>query len=385
MNKKEKLAFAVVAALAMTSGGFAFGQSVNTVSSDQVIYACVTGINGNITKVSNTQKTCPKGTTPISWNMVGPKGDQGIKGEQGSQGQDGAQGPIGQSGAKVYLKGPSGESFPIIYTPIGSYLQIGEDFWAWDDPNRQAHPVTRQEEFVLYKTGDCSSIPYLATKPGQDLAGNSVISLAGVGSDVGQSAFSAKRSKSTALSDFRSFKGFGDSACRVFDSSFYTNSLKKFGNLIRANANQISEDFLEGGPQHRALFWDYSHRCGFDSIYAPNNSFRKIIKSYNSPFCHLIGDIPQSGQSVLNLYSIGKVYFDSEQFYWNKTTYDSSGQHFTYWMTLEYETPALNGILSVAEAFESAEVSPGLGVFELTKTADAPDVDPAKGWHLELN
>jgi len=62
MTRKEKLAFAVVAALAMTSGGFAFGQSVNNVSSEQVIYACVTGVNGNITKVSNAPKTCPRGT-----------------------------------------------------------------------------------------------------------------------------------------------------------------------------------------------------------------------------------------------------------------------------------------------------------------------------------
>ena len=117
MNKKEKLAFAFVAALAMTSGGFAFGQSVNNVSSNQVIYACVTGVNGNITKVSNTPKTCPKGTTPISWNMVGPKGDQGIQGLQGIQGVQGLKGDDGAQG----LQGPIGETGPSdLYTFTGT-------------------------------------------------------------------------------------------------------------------------------------------------------------------------------------------------------------------------------------------------------------------------
>jgi len=137
MNKKEKLAFAVVAALAMTSGGFAFGQSVNNVSSDQVIYACVTGVNGNITKVSNIQKTCPKGTTPISWNMVGPKGDQGSQGIQGLPGAKGDPGDKGDEGSQGIQglqgnEGPKGESGfdgggVIVYTGESSARQRSQD------------------------------------------------------------------------------------------------------------------------------------------------------------------------------------------------------------------------------------------------------------------
>ncbi len=127
MNKKEKLAFAVVAALAMTSGGFAFGQSVNNVSSDQVIYACVTGVNGNITKVSNTPKTCPRGTSPISWNMVGPKGDQGLQGVQGEQGLRGATGPIGSLGWEV-RDFQSGENFEVV--SLSSWRENG---WFYSD------------------------------------------------------------------------------------------------------------------------------------------------------------------------------------------------------------------------------------------------------------
>lgn len=134
MNKKEKLAFAVIAAIAMAGSGFAYGQSVNNVSSAQVIFACVTGVNGNIVRVSNTQKTCPRGTTPISWNMVGPKGDQGLpgtvlakgdkgdKGEQGPQGETGLAGADGQSGLSLFLTNGQ-KSYPVLHqnTKYGAF------------------------------------------------------------------------------------------------------------------------------------------------------------------------------------------------------------------------------------------------------------------------
>jgi hypothetical protein len=85
VNKREKIVLAVAVALAMTSSGLAFGSATTNSGSDQVIYACVTGVNGNIVKVSSTQKTCPRGTTPISWNMSGPKGDTGASGEKVSE------------------------------------------------------------------------------------------------------------------------------------------------------------------------------------------------------------------------------------------------------------------------------------------------------------
>ena len=95
MNKREKIVLAVAVALAMTSSGLAFGSATTNSGSDQVIYACVTGVNGNIVKVSSTQKTCPRGTTPISWNMSGPKGDTGASGEKGERGEQGIPGDAG--------------------------------------------------------------------------------------------------------------------------------------------------------------------------------------------------------------------------------------------------------------------------------------------------
>ena len=79
-------------------GGIALAASPNWVNSGQVIYACVTGVNGNITKVSNVDHSCPRGSTPIYWNQQGLKGDTGLKGDQGVKGDRGDQGPAGADG-----------------------------------------------------------------------------------------------------------------------------------------------------------------------------------------------------------------------------------------------------------------------------------------------
>lgn len=41
-------------------GGIALASSPNWVNTGQVIYACVTGVNGNITKVSNVENRAPE-------------------------------------------------------------------------------------------------------------------------------------------------------------------------------------------------------------------------------------------------------------------------------------------------------------------------------------
>lgn len=166
MNKLEKIAFIAVGALAFTSGGFAFGQSVNLVSSSQVIYACVTGVNGNITKVSNTQKTCPRGTSPISWNAEGPKGDQGIQGPKGDQG---IQGQSGQSSAlQTYLVSPDGQSqvqlinFPTVSTyPFAKFENL---FWSnWQNAASESGLTgweNLEDKVLGYETTDCSGQTY---------------------------------------------------------------------------------------------------------------------------------------------------------------------------------------------------------------------------------
>jgi len=153
VNKREKVAFAVLGILALSGGSYAVAAyQDNNVSNSQVIYACVTGVNGNITKVSNQPHSCPKNTTPISWNMVGPKGDQGLqgiqgleglqgpKGDQGLQGVQGLQGPKGDSTASVssyVIQNPSQSlSYPVKWDVLSTspykeqlYVQIDGNWW----------------------------------------------------------------------------------------------------------------------------------------------------------------------------------------------------------------------------------------------------------------
>jgi len=182
MNRKEKLAFAVIAAIAMTGSGFAYGQSVNNVSSTQVIYACVTGVNGNIVRVSNTQKTCPRGTTPISWNMVGPQGVQGIpgtaaaKGDKGDQGVPGIQGPQGIKGdqgldGKEGAPGPSNSSGTYIVFEstglrkpviLGSMIEVAGQAFSIDGTGKLLAPMTTP---VLFAQSNCQGDRFGVMEP----------------------------------------------------------------------------------------------------------------------------------------------------------------------------------------------------------------------------
>jgi len=109
------------------------GATTPSFNSD-VLYACVTPVNKNLTRVSTTQPTCPANSTLITWGargaqgpagiegpagpqglkgdsglqgligLQGQKGDQGIQGNQGDKGDSGLQGPVGQEG----IQGPQG-------------------------------------------------------------------------------------------------------------------------------------------------------------------------------------------------------------------------------------------------------------------------------------
>ena len=90
----------VGAALALVAGGTAAGAAIasSPVSSSGVIDGCYTNaeINGSHVFVLQDQgTTCPKGTTPISWNQTGPQGPAGAPGATGATGPQGPAGPAG--------------------------------------------------------------------------------------------------------------------------------------------------------------------------------------------------------------------------------------------------------------------------------------------------
>lgn len=105
MQRKTKIA-SIVAALTLVTGGLAIGAP----SAGGSIFACLSASAGTLTKVSSKAPKCPKGTSLITWNQVGPQGPQGIQGIQGPAGAPGAAGQSGLNGLNGLsgLQGPQG-------------------------------------------------------------------------------------------------------------------------------------------------------------------------------------------------------------------------------------------------------------------------------------
>jgi hypothetical protein len=95
MNKREKLAFVLVGTLALTTSGLAY--AVSSVPLTQDIYGCVATSSGAVTNLSSKKPQCPKGTSLLTLNVQGPKGDQGFQGSKGDRGEKGLQGDPGFS------------------------------------------------------------------------------------------------------------------------------------------------------------------------------------------------------------------------------------------------------------------------------------------------
>jgi hypothetical protein len=104
----KKFKFGIVGSIAslILVGGLS-ASIVQAAAPETKIYACVTGINGNIIRVKMTPHTCPARTTPIEWSVSGAQGIQGVRGEAGPRGEMGIQGPAGLEG-KQGIAGPKG-------------------------------------------------------------------------------------------------------------------------------------------------------------------------------------------------------------------------------------------------------------------------------------
>ena len=83
-----------------------FTASFSFADEDTTYYGCI-GKSSKILRVVSSPDKCRKNETPISWNKLGPQGEQG---PAGADGKDGAQGPPGPAGAdgKDGAQGPPG-------------------------------------------------------------------------------------------------------------------------------------------------------------------------------------------------------------------------------------------------------------------------------------
>jgi hypothetical protein len=362
MNKKEKLAFAVIAALAMTSGGFAFGQSVNNVSSDQVIYACVTGVNGNITKVSNTPKTCPKGTTPISWNMVGPKGDQGIpgvtglKGDKGESGLAGANGEAGETSVGSYLISPDGASYRIFTaqnanSTFQAVLMNGK-VWQLNGTSLYALSNPQIGSYALFTASDCSSTGYFTSAEPMIQYANGAYSNP---LDNENNAYSFVETSNTALSDFRSIGYFDNSGpypeftCQLFDFSALKQAVSSWIAEIKgvmANPYYASETSY--------LRLDYAN-CLMSEVTASGKGRpHQLSNCLNSSGSNLISILENFSPNLVNLFRWSQPYIA-----------ESSSSEISSRLAESY--------------FYSAPIG-----YKAMKIGPTPKIDFVHGWSLEV-
>ena len=101
------------ATIALTIGGTTAYAAIagGPVDASGVVHGCYTNaaISGSHALVlQDAGSTCPKGTTPVSWNEQGPAGATGPAGPAGPTGATGATGPAGDTGPA----GPAGPMGP---------------------------------------------------------------------------------------------------------------------------------------------------------------------------------------------------------------------------------------------------------------------------------
>jgi hypothetical protein len=118
----------VAAAVTLTAGGAAVGATLasSPVDASGVIHGCYSNLDVNGSRaffLQDAGKSCPSGTTAITWNQAGPQGPAGPAGPAGAvgptgpagAGATGAPGPAGPTGpaGAAGATGPAGPAGPV--------------------------------------------------------------------------------------------------------------------------------------------------------------------------------------------------------------------------------------------------------------------------------
>jgi hypothetical protein len=237
MQRKTKIA-SIVAALTLVTGGLAIGAP----SAGGSIYACLSASAGTLTKVSTKAPKCPKGTTLISWDRVGPVGARGPAGTKGADGEDGERGERGPKGgaeleltrledsrggiSKITTWGNGnfvkdyGTLWPLRYVSGGNGVQVAAFYdenevslWKSTGCEGEAefaalHPRTRITEWLPYSTKPSDPFypnePWLDTFPNLPLEGEPHL----INNRLVRVVFDPDATYSQDLSDYESFEWF---------------------------------------------------------------------------------------------------------------------------------------------------------------------------------
>jgi hypothetical protein len=108
---KVKVAAAVIAAATLSGGAAVWATTSAPPSTPTTIWACKINVTGLVRVVDGPGQCSSRYETPLSWNVVGPKGATGATGPAGAKGATGPAGPIGPQGPKGD-KGATGATGP---------------------------------------------------------------------------------------------------------------------------------------------------------------------------------------------------------------------------------------------------------------------------------
>ena len=102
--KNRRFSVGGIVILLVGSAAVAFG-ALPFSSDNTTINGCYSS-GGALKVLTPSEPTCPKGYSPIQWNVTGPQGPQGVQGPSGPQGPPGPTGPEGPAGAsEVFFAG----------------------------------------------------------------------------------------------------------------------------------------------------------------------------------------------------------------------------------------------------------------------------------------
>lgn len=99
--KNRRLSIGGIVIVLVGSAAVAFG-ALPFSSDNTTINGCYS-IGGSLKVLTPSEPICPKGYSPIQWNVTGPQGPQGVQGPSGLQGPAGPMGPEGPAGASEVL------------------------------------------------------------------------------------------------------------------------------------------------------------------------------------------------------------------------------------------------------------------------------------------
>ena len=229
----------------------------------------MTGINGNITKISNIPHSCPKRSFPINFNNAGPKGEKGEVGPAGAVGPQGVKGDKGDPGTNsdgasssspILYANSGGEKFPVIYMLYGFYVRANGSIWRLKEvPTDELWIATAEtgaaelwsdktvDEILIYQDQSCQGLVYGYLSPGR--VGQEF-------NEAGDLVFGNSSSTGLFFEDVAVMLAYTDQAYKRHSSSLQLSDFQSWKDSEGCHVGTPSERFMLGDQLNPPRAWE---------------------------------------------------------------------------------------------------------------------------------